>query len=84
MRCRTSGRQRQNVCSADHLRDNGMEQSYAVSSGIWRVEQYAGSKEVVLLKYGEMIDHWTGEKIYSFDELHEILLRKSYERRGEK
>lgn len=61
-----------------------METSFAVSQGIWRVEQDSGSKEVYLIKYGEMIAHWTGEKIYSFEELYDILIKESYERRGEK
>ena len=60
-----------------------METSYAVAQGIWRVEQNSVSKEVYLVKYGEMIDHWTGDKIYSFEELYEILLKESYERRAE-
>lgn len=60
-----------------------MEQSFAVSSKIWKVKQDSASLEVFLMKYGEVIEHWQGEKIYSFDELHEILLKKSYERRGD-
>lgn len=61
-----------------------MERSFAVSQGIWRVEQDCDSLEVFLIKYGNMIDHWKGEKIYTFEELHDILIKESYKRRQEK
>lgn len=58
-----------------------MEKSLAVHQGIWRVEQDISTLHVWLLKYGEVIDEWDGEKIYSFDELYDILLKESYKRR---
>ena len=60
-----------------------MEKSIAVSQGIWRIEQDVASLEVYLLRYGDPIDHWTGEKIYSFDELHDMLIKESYIRRND-
>lgn len=41
------------------------------------------SLEVYLLRYGDPIDHWKGWKIYSFDELHDMLIKESYTRRND-
>lgn len=58
-----------------------MEKTLAVSQGIWRVEQDVSTLHVWFLKYGEVIDEWDGDKRYSFDDLHDILLKESYKRR---
>ena len=58
-------------------------QGFAAMSGIWKVEQNSETLEMRLYKYGHEIERWQGEKEYSFEELHEILMKKTYERRGE-
>ena len=60
-----------------------MEKTLAVSQGIWRVEQDVSTLHVWLLRYGDPIDEWDGDKRYSFEELHDILLKESYKRRKE-
>lgn len=61
-----------------------MENSYAVSSGVWKIEQDTKTLGIVLLKYGAEVEKWKGERLYTWEELHDILLRESYKRRGEK
>lgn len=55
-----------------------------VQQGIWRLEQDSGTLVMRLLRYGHVIAEWTGAKEYSWEELYEMLLQESYERRGEK
>ena len=52
-------------------------------SGIWSIKQDSESLIVRLLQYGREVDAWQGEKRYTFEELHDLLVRKSYERRDE-
>lgn len=52
-------------------------------SGIWSIKQDSESLIVRLLQYGREVDAWEGEKRYTFEELHDLLVRKSYERRDE-
>lgn len=58
-------------------------EEYSVQEGIWKVTQNPATLEMSISKYGEVVDVWQGEKNYSFSELEEILVRKSYELRGE-
>lgn len=60
-----------------------MESRFGVAQGIWKVIQNGTTLEMELLQYGHVIETWQGEKLYSFEELNEIMLQKSYERRGE-
>lgn len=55
-----------------------------VEQGIWKLEQDNESMVVRLLKYGQVIDEWVGDRVYKWEELYDLLLKKSYERRSEK
>lgn len=55
-----------------------------VKQGIWELEQDNESMVVRLLKYGQVIDEWVGDRVYKWEELYDLLLKKSYERRSEK
>lgn len=52
-------------------------------SGIWGITQDSKSLVVRLLKYGKEVDSWEADRRYTFEELHDLLVRKSYERREE-
>lgn len=52
-------------------------------SGIWGIKQDSESLMVRLLLYGKEVDSWKAERRYTFEELHDLLVRKSYERREE-
>ena len=53
-------------------------------SGIWSIKQDSESLKIRLLQYGKEVESWAGERIYTFEELHDLLVRKSYAMRGEK
>lgn len=55
-----------------------------VEQGIWKLEQDNESMVVRLLKYGQVIDEWVSDRVYKWEELYDLLLKKSYERRSEK
>ena len=61
-----------------------MENSFAVSAGIWKIEQNTDTMEIVLFKYGHEVGRWEEEQLLSWTQLHDMLLRESYLRRGEK
>ena len=52
-------------------------------SGIWGITQDSESLIVKLLQYGKEVDSWEAERRYTFEELHDLLVRKSDERREE-
>ena len=51
-----------------------------VSAGVWEIFQNADTNEVTLYKYGEPVETWRESKALSWDELYELLARKSKER----
>ena len=55
----------------------------AVSSGVWRIEQNTETKEVVLFKWETEKKRWPEDRLLTWEELYEELLRESYEMRGE-
>ena len=57
---------------------------FGAEAGIWKVIQDAETLKMSLLKYGKVVETWDAEKMYSFDELMQILETTSAERRGEK
>ena len=61
-----------------------MESSFGVSAGIWKLVQDGATLEMTLFQYGHVVSRWQGEKLYSFSEMQDIMLGKSYEMRGEK
>ena len=61
-----------------------MEKAYGVSAGIWKLMQDGSTLEMTLLQYGHVVSRWQGERLYTFEELQDIMLGKSYEMRGEK
>lgn len=61
-----------------------MENKFAVSAGkVWRIEQNAQTFEIVLYKYNNAVGRWPSERLLTWEELYNMLLRKSYEKRGE-
>lgn len=56
----------------------------AVEQGIWKLEQDSATLEMTLFRYGHKIDRWQENKRLSWEELHDTLLRVSYQLRGEK
>lgn len=55
---------------------------FGAEEGVWKVTQDSETRALRLEKYGHVVDEWQGERMYSFDELHEILIQKSYEKRS--
>ena len=53
---------------------------YAVREGRWLIRQDGGTMMMSLYLDDVLVDEWEGEKIYSFEELHEMLMIRSYER----
>lgn len=61
-----------------------MKETVAVTAGrVWKIEQNMASLDIVLYKYGTEVGRWPSEHVCSWEELHEMLLHKSYELRGE-
>lgn len=56
----------------------------AVSSGVWRIEQNTETKEVILFKWESEVDRWQEDKLLTWEELYDQLLKRSYDLRGEK
>lgn len=56
---------------------------FGSESGIWGLKQDSESLMISLTMYGRTVETWKGEKLYSFEELHDMLVQKSYERREE-
>lgn len=57
---------------------------YAVKEGAWEIKQNRDTLEMTFWRYDVMLEEWTGEKMYSHEELYEVLVRKARERRGGK
>ena len=55
----------------------------AVQQGIWKLEQNSETKVLSLYKYGELVDQSEEERLLTWEEMYEILLHESYEKRGE-
>lgn len=53
---------------------------YAVSAGVWEIKQDTDTNEVYLYKYGEIIETWKESRLLTWEEMYEILSRKSNER----
>ena len=53
---------------------------YAVREGRWLIRQDGGTMLMSLYLDDVLVDEWEGEKIYSFEELHEMLMIRSYEK----
>lgn len=56
----------------------------AVEQGIWKLEQDSATLEMTLFRYGHPRDKWQENKLLSWEEMHDTLLRVSYQLRGEK
>lgn len=56
---------------------------FGSESGIWGLKQDSESLMISLTMYGRIVETWKGEKLYTFEELHDMLVQKSYERREE-
>lgn len=54
-------------------------ETIAVKVGMWMIEQNSETFEVSLKKYGAVIENWTGDRLYSFNELHDMLANKTKE-----
>ena len=57
-----------------------MESRYGASSGIWEIYQDMATNEVSLYTYGELVETWKESRRLSWDELFEIMAKKSKER----
>lgn len=53
---------------------------YGVRLGRWLVRQDGGTMMMSLYLDDVLVEEWQGEKLYSFEELREILTVRSYER----
>lgn len=53
---------------------------YGVRLGRWLIRQDGGTMMMSLYLDDVLVEEWQGEKLYSFEELREILTVRSYER----
>lgn len=53
---------------------------YGVRAGRWLIHQDGVTLHMALYLDDRIVEEWEGEKIYSFEELHEILMVRSYEK----
>ena len=61
-----------------------MENKFAVSAGVWKLEQDSSTLELTLFKFGREVQKWQENRIFTWQELYFRLLHESFERRGEK
>ncbi len=54
-----------------------MKNAYAVSAGVWEIVQDTDTNEVYLYKYGDLLETWQESKRLTWEEMYEILSRKS-------
>ena len=55
---------------------------YAVKAGVWELAQNEDTKRVSLLKYGRVVEEWDADRLYKHEELYDMLIVKTRERRG--
>lgn len=58
-------------------------ETVGVEAGVWKVVQDSRTRGMSLQKYGHTVATWPADRLYTFDELYEILVTKSNEMRGE-
>lgn len=57
-----------------------MDNRYGVSAGVWEIYQDMNTNEVCLYQYGEIVETWKEPKALTWEEMHDLLARKSKER----
>lgn len=57
-----------------------MDNYYGITSGIWMIRQDMTTHSVEILKYGEVVETWLENRTLTWNEMLEILAKKSCER----